>query len=153
MSFIGACTADKCVAMNHNAFADAQQGIASPGGASEYESWTYNAAGQRASQSAIDPAANAFAATSYGYTAGTGEMTSANTTGAVTSDSTDPAGTRPEPPRCWRISPTGRCARSSSRSCAWRRLTWLRFPAACCARTAAACTGGTTACATPRARS
>jgi RHS repeat-associated protein len=59
------------------------------GTASEYdESWTYNAAGQRVTQSALDPAVGAFATTSYGYTAGTGEMTSANTTGAVTSDST-----------------------------------------------------------------
>ena len=45
------------------------------------------------------------------------------------------------------------CAASSSRSSAWRRPSRWRFRAACCARTGAASTSGTAACATPPARS
>ena len=60
-----------------------------------------------------------------------------------------PAWTRPRPPRCSKTSPTARCARSSSRSSAWRRPSRSRFRAACCAPTGAASTSGTAACGTP----
>jgi len=56
------------------------------GTASEYdESFSYNAAGQRVSQTALDPSAGTFATTSYTYSASQpNALTSASTTGAVT---------------------------------------------------------------------
>jgi RHS repeat-associated protein len=56
------------------------------GTASEYfESFTYNAAGERASESALAPSTGTFATTAYGYsTSQTTAPTSTSTTGAVT---------------------------------------------------------------------
>ena len=56
------------------------------GTASEYfESWTYNAAGERTSQTALDPSTGTFATTSYGYSSSQPTaLTSTSTTGAVT---------------------------------------------------------------------
>jgi RHS repeat-associated protein len=57
------------------------------GTASEYdESFTYNAAGSRATETALDPSTGAFATTTYGYSSSQADtLTSASTTGAVTS--------------------------------------------------------------------
>ena len=57
------------------------------------------------------------------------------------------------PRRCSRTWPTARCARSSSRCCAWKRRRRWMFRAACCAPTGAASTSGTGECGTPPARS
>lgn len=56
------------------------------GTSSEYfESFTYNAAGQRTAQSALDPATGTFATTTYGYSpTQPTALTSTSTTGAVT---------------------------------------------------------------------
>jgi RHS repeat-associated protein len=56
------------------------------GTSSEYfQSFTYNAAGQRASETALDPATGTFATTTYGYSASQPTaLTSTSTTGAVT---------------------------------------------------------------------
>ncbi len=56
------------------------------GTSSEYfESFTYNAAGERASETALDPAPGTFATTTYGYSASQPTaVTSTSTTGAVT---------------------------------------------------------------------
>ena len=64
-----------------------------------------------------------------------------------------PGWTRPRPLPCWKTWPTGRCARSSSRSPAWKRPSRPKSRAACCAPTGAASTSGTAASGTPRARS
>jgi TrwC relaxase len=42
-----------------------------------------------------------------------------------------PAGTRPRQRHCWRTWPTGRCALSSSRCCAWKRPSRPRSRTAC----------------------
>jgi RHS repeat-associated protein len=56
------------------------------GTASEYfESYTYNAAGERSGETALDPSTGTFATTSYGYsTSQPTALTSTSTTGAVT---------------------------------------------------------------------
>jgi RHS repeat-associated protein len=54
-------------------------------GSEYFESWTYNAAGERTAQTALDSSAGTFATTSYAYsTSQPTALTSTSTTGAVT---------------------------------------------------------------------